>query len=107
LLLSCLCYLVEFFFFLNQEPVDIGDEASILNTPDDNDIGSVELSMEPNQILNDSLQDAINAAIAVMKENDGDIKVEDLMTEFNSPDLQGELTLLNIPLQGVIQPGTL
>jgi DNA-binding protein YbaB len=45
--------------------------------------------MEANQILDDSLQDAINAAIAVMKDND-DIKVEELMTGFGSPELGGE-----------------
>lgn len=69
--------------------MDIGDPASILDTPEDNDIASVELPIEANQILDDSLQDAINAAIAVMKDND-DIKVEELMTEFGSPEFRGE-----------------
>jgi hypothetical protein len=76
-----------------QEPVDIGDPASILNTPEDNDIASVELPIEANQMLDDSLQDAINAAIAVMKDSD-DIKVEELMTDFGSPDFRGWKTCI-------------
>ena len=74
-----------------QEPVDICDSVDILNAPDDD----TDVPIEPNQILDDSLQDAINAAIAVMKDGDGgDIKVEELLTEFDSPDdLHGIVSL--------------